>query len=492
MLDDGHSATERLALQDEVIAAFLRDGLRPVEIAVRMGIPVSEVHARIERMNRRGSGEPVAPPSGPARPPEPEDEHETATPTLSRTPVALLGGVVLAFAVAITAFIATAGGGDDGRDRPRGQQVPPVVIGQPTPVKINGLVFEPVTLGAPVPLEPNVALLVMRGCVDCELELAWYVQGPDGLEELPVAMPPGLTNFGVQASLDGDDLIATGRMGEDFAVVRSRDGGANWVELWRGSEPVRPAYAGPEHVLLMVDTAPPITGNLRVLSAVLVPGGAVVNMASGTPPPQTPWSVDLQIRKHPRGQTGTVNEDGTRSFSPVSSSQNRRGNMVALYDDAGRLLKGWYEAPAFPSGALLGNDAYVAGFVDLAGEFVLHDEDEGPYPGEFRVTPTLFDTLAGTVHRLDLGLDPELHSLVLGAIRGPFARLIGDGSACLPVAESMSEAAATFACVAPGTLVVDLGEYAGTPDGALRYRIRVPGAVEGWVPAEGVRLLGAR
>ncbi|MGH2608017.1 MAG: hypothetical protein ACRDHF_02915, partial [Tepidiformaceae bacterium] len=59
MPDDDSSATERLTASDRMLADFLRAGLRPAEIAVRLRIPVAEVHGRIERLEGRSSPEPA-------------------------------------------------------------------------------------------------------------------------------------------------------------------------------------------------------------------------------------------------------------------------------------------------------------------------------------------------------------------------------------------------------------------------------------------------
>jgi hypothetical protein len=308
-------------------------------------------------------------------------------------------------------------------------------------------------------------------------------------------VPLGLGAFTAFASRDGADIVLTAQVEDEWVVFRSRDGGGAWVELWRGRNPAYPVFAGPEHLLLMTGSEPVTAGGPATPVGVLVPGGERFDLTSD-PPPQTPWPVDFQIRdewvpptnRHP----GSVSEDGTRSLEAVEASQNRRGNLVALYDERGQLLKGWSASPAFPWGTLLGKDAYVSGVVNLGGEFVAHDEDEGPYPGDYRLVPTVFDTATGAVHRLDLGLSLETHAVVLTAVRGPFARVSTDDRACSQLLLSPLDLADAVPCAPPGMLLRYLGQTSATSDGTIWYQVLLPGGREGWVSSEGVELLGSR
>ncbi len=487
MLEDGHSATERLAPQDEVIAGFLRDGLRPVEIAVRMGLPVSEVHARIERLSN--AAQPLAPASEPAPTATligtgAEDGHGRAEP-VSRVPLLVLGVVAAVFVVAMAVFLAVESRQAGERAVVAGDGGPGVIVQPtvpvPTPVTVDGVRLEPVRLGAESDLPHGVAVTVHSFCSRCA-PLTTYIQGPLGLEEYPLTFDvPDDAVFFAAATPDGATVIAQGYWGDPpghGAIFRSGDGGVTWTEVWRGESLWSIWRLGPNHIALMkyqtgeVTLIPDEPGELtdgrldelvplRVLTTIEPEETSELGFGLSRA-----WTADrtlyvtnlmLDLRLDP----------GVRETAPRTA--------LGLFNASGKLQRGWMGEVALPRGVVRDSRVFVSVALDARGG-LLTDPEQSAF-----LRAGIFDLETGTVYPIELpGADRTSTGLLLSVREGPFARVPEGRAGCLAVASAPASPVDPVGCAAPNVLLRETGMVAlvGTDEW---IEVELPGGTQGWV-----------
>ncbi|MEX0782125.1 MAG: hypothetical protein WD557_05700 [Dehalococcoidia bacterium] len=500
MPDDERAAGERRTTADEMLLGYLDDGLRPAEIAVRLGIPVGDVHARIARL--AGSAAALQPdaaapsPVSTAPPDAPVEEHHTD----SRVPLALLGVVAAAFVVAIAIFLVResqqAGERAGAIDR-NGGSVPPAIAqptptAMPTPASIDGVQLERMTLGPPVDLPRGVALMVWGFCDQCQ-QVTTYVQGPRGLESYPVEfhLPGDAQVFLAAATPDGATVIVnaywdSGPSESGSAVFRSDDAGASWVEAWRGPLGWGVVRVGAQHVALHN----PETNRFRI-----VPGDVEVEEFDPLLDELTPLRVYRSIEREgdvdpefpvPRarsrdGETYVTNV--RREIITLPPGEFEPEPALGILDSADKLQRGWSGWAVLPVGVILDDHVLLSAVLSEAGTF-RHNSDDPTY-----LRASIFDLASGTVHPIALpDVQPNTNMFVLSVREGPFLRVPRGVAGCLPVAASIGGAGEPVACAAPNTLLRDTGRR-GTAAATDWAEVEVPGGPRGWVPLGDVVVL---
>jgi hypothetical protein len=483
-----------LSPADEMLRGFLEQGLRPAEIAVRLGIPMADVHARIARL--AGRVEPLAPetPAQLASPPvSPVDgtaeghEHEPG----SHVPLVLLGIVAAVFVAAMAVFLVLesreAGQRTSALDR-EGGSIPPAIVQPtpsptPTPIVIDGVQLESMTLGAPVEFPRGVAVMVWSTCIRCQ-PVVTYVQGPLGLESYPSTfdLPPEARVFTAAATPDGATVVVNAGWDDGSAIFRSNDAGVTWTEVWRGAPGWGIRRVGPDHVAIShfdTDQVKVIPGDLEFapdepqllaltplsVFRTIEPAEEIEDREFGIP---RVWSQD---RDH---YVTNLLPDTPTADEPV---------ILGDFDPEGTLLRGWTGGAVLPVGAVLAERVFLSAALTEAGVFADSDDDES------FLSAALFDLDTGTLHVLELPERPPNSLQFIVSVReGPFLRVPEGSAGCLPVRAAVGDRGDPLLCAAPNTLLRDTGGRGAL--GVVQWaEVEAPGGVRGWVPLSDVIFL---
>lgn len=481
---------------DEMLRGFLEQGLRPAEIAVRLGIPVADVHARIARF--AGHAEPLAPDTPaqlassavlPVDVAAEEHEHEPG----SHVPLVLLGIVAAVFVAAMAVFLVLesreAGQRTSALDR-EGGSIPPAIVQPtpsptPTPPIIDGVQLEPMTVGDALDLPPGMAVMVLDRCMHCP-PVTTYVQGPMGLESYPVTfdVPPETQIFTAVATPDGATVIVTARWDGETAIFRSDDAGVTWTEAWRGPHDWSIGRVGPEHIAISSFDSDRFT---------VIPGALEFTEDDPQLLELTPllvfWAIapdeELDVEAgFPLPRAWTADRSAYVANLPPEDAQEGVPRIaLGLFAADGELNRGWWGTAQLPTGSMFADRVFVSGVFAASGGSLDNERDP------FHLRASLFDLQTGSLHPLDLpGMRSDSFQFIVSVREGPFLRVPEGSAGCLPVRAAVGDRGDPLLCAAPNTLLRDTGGRGAL--GVVQWaEVEAPGGVRGWVPLSDVIFL---
>lgn len=472
MADDG-SASDGLTYSDRLILRAIAAGKRDPEIAVMLGVSVTHVRSRIERMARlsgidtRGGlaewdGELTAP--QPAAVPEPATvEDSRRRPWLA---IGLTAVAVIVAAGALAGFLVHDRDGAPLTSAPAVQHTPDHAAPSLPPAT-------PLRFLAAQPFPDDVLLFILRGCEGCAAPIALdrVYRDTGGVLHSDVIFRPataaGAYLLGAWARRDGSDIVVAvceqGSCGlrrppsPDAATrfYRSRDGGATWADVGR--------------VDGVGETVSTSTGNLVLVRVArsdaldyAVLGGDGSEDASFLLPQGPPAEFTLIGKLDAETVQGlsriAINASGVFAYTwyPQSPAPDTDGvstrlgiadrwgePMLALeYVGAPLLLGAWLDGRTVTATVTLPNGAVAGG--DAAQARRLH-------------VPVLIDVARGTVMALPEPFTNTRYaaatSEVIAAQRGRFTSVGPHPDGCVPLLAAPRYDARPIACLAEGALV---------------------------------------
>jgi hypothetical protein len=498
--DGGES---RLSFSDQLILQELRAGRRDPEIAVKLGVTVGHVRARIEGLMRTASvasreglagWDPDAPTATLAPATGAAAAERSARPRLPWVRALAAAAAALAAAGAVAFYLAQPAGESTSRAGPPAAQSPVPATGPP----VERLRAQPAS-----DFPADLLLYVIRWCEGCATPTALdriYRDQFGRLRSEVLVRPVTATGkymLSVWAARDASDLVVAvcdrGGCGGRAALseeamtrfYRSRDGGASWIDMGAiaGAGEI---VAGSTGELLLVRAPRGDSYEYAVL------GGDGSEVAADLLPPGPPAEFALISKMTPEAVQGlsriATNANGVFAYTwypqaptPDEFGVSTRLGIADRFGNTGLVLE--YVGSPLLLGAWL--DART---VTATITLQLWPPSLSPSGSSSHMhLPVLIDIARRTVTSLVEPFTNERYrtatNLVAAAVRGPFLRIGSHGGTCLPIYAAPRYDAREVSCLAEGTLVTSVEtRVVGSEEWQA---VRPPSGRTGWLrPAD--------